>query len=53
MRDLSLADLVMQLRGRGAHGDDEDEVEEQLEGARSAMRLMGIARKHPAEAETG
>jgi hypothetical protein len=44
---MAVGDAVRELGGGGRDGDHEDEVEQQFELARRAVRLVDRARAHP------
>ena len=45
--EVALGEAVVPLRRSARDGDDEDEVEEQLERRRDAVRLVRVPRLHP------
>ena len=47
--EMSLGERMRELRRGQAEGDDEGEVEQQLQRRRDAMRLVGIAPAHGAD----
>ena len=48
-----LDDRVGELRDRGRDGDDERQVEQELEWRRDAMHLMRVACAHPGQQHGG
>lgn len=49
MHEVAVAERMMQLSGGDAHGDDEHEIEEELEHAGRTVRLFRVTRQHPVE----
>jgi hypothetical protein len=52
VEDMGLGQGVVQVDGRDAHGNDEDQVKEELERCRGPARLVRVARPHRDQART-